>query len=71
MGVANDTLGVANSSQTKIFDPPQPFPDMPQSEDEWVYNERTLLKSRRKNNMKSRRGKESKKRVDKEENLQP
>ena len=67
---ANDTPGVANSSQTKIFDPPQPFPDMPQSEDEWVYNERMLLKSRRKNNMKSRRGKEIKKRVDKEENLQ-
>ena len=57
LGGGNDAFDVTNtSSQTKIFDPPQPFPDMPQREDEWVYNERMLMKSRRKNNRK-RRGK--------------
>ena len=56
LGGGNDGCDVANTSHTKIFDPPQPFPDMPQREDEWVYNERMQMKSRRKNNRK-RRGK--------------
>lgn len=50
--------GNSNASNvTKLFDPPQPFPDMPKTEDEWVYEERMLMKSRRKNNRKPRRGK--------------
>lgn len=56
LGAASDASSVANRSQTKIFDPPQPFPDMPQREDEWVYKERMLQKSRRKNTRKSRHG---------------
>jgi len=55
MGAASGASSVANGNQTKILDPPQPFPDMPQREDEWVYKERMLQKSRRKNNRKSRR----------------
>jgi hypothetical protein len=55
LGAANDASSVTDRSETKIFDPPQPFPDMPQREDEWVYNERMLQKSRRKNNRKPRR----------------
>ena len=48
-------IGLGMASQTRIFDPPQPFPDMPQCEDEWVKKERMLLKARRKGNRKSRR----------------
>ena len=56
--VAEIALG-ANSSQTKIFDLPQPFPDMPKHEEEWVYNERMQMKSRRKSNNRRRRGKKN------------
>jgi len=36
--------------KTKIFDPPQKFPNMPGREDKWVYDERMQLKERRKGN---------------------
>lgn len=52
-----DGSTIENEIETKLFDPPQPFPDMPDTEDDWVYEERMLMKSRRKNNRKSRRGK--------------
>eukprot|EP00532_Pseudo-nitzschia_australis_P007226 CAMPEP_0168167402 /NCGR_PEP_ID=MMETSP0139_2-20121125/2529_1 /TAXON_ID=44445 /ORGANISM="Pseudo-nitzschia australis, Strain 10249 10 AB" /LENGTH=368 /DNA_ID=CAMNT_0008084639 /DNA_START=276 /DNA_END=1382 /DNA_ORIENTATION=+ len=40
--------------ETKIFDPPQAFPDMPNQEEEWVYQERMLLKSRRRRRGRSK-----------------
>jgi hypothetical protein len=56
LGSAIDSFHLAKSSRTQIFNPPQPFPDMPDCEAEWVYEERMILKSRRKNNRKIRRG---------------
>lgn len=52
--VAEIGLG-KNSRITQVFDPPSPFPDMPTEEEEWVYNERMKLKSRR-NGGRGRRG---------------
>jgi len=49
-------IGSSSSSSPAIrHNPPAPFPDMPTSEEDWVYQERMLLKSRRKSNRKSNR----------------
>ena len=47
LGTHSDIKSSHKRCKTKIFDPPQPFPDMPQSEEEWVYEERMMLKKRR------------------------
>jgi 2'-5' RNA ligase len=45
----NDHQGNKPLSQTCIFDPPVPFPGMPSTEEDWVYEERMKLKKRRNN----------------------
>ncbi|VEU38307.1 unnamed protein product [Pseudo-nitzschia multistriata] len=49
--IDSSTQGTA-LTETKIFDPPQAFPDMPSHEEEWVYQERMAMKSRRRNSRK-------------------
>lgn len=56
-------LGAKESSKVEFHNPPKPFPAMPETEEDWVYNERMEMKSRRKQgNRRTRR--RSKKRVD-------
>ena len=50
------TTAFVVAARTKIFDPPQAFPDMPNQEEEWVYKERMLMKSRRKKKNNGTRG---------------
>ena len=50
------TTAFVVAAKTKIFDPPQAFPDMPNHEEEWVYKERMLMKSRRRKNNNGTRG---------------
>jgi 2'-5' RNA ligase len=40
-------VGLGPESTIQIFDPPQAFPHMPTEEDEWVNEERMMLKARR------------------------
>ena len=54
-------IGIGSSggnSPAILHDPPAPFPDMPTHEEDWVYQERMLLKSRRKSNRESNRGRQ-------------
>lgn len=58
------TIPLGNeSSGVEFHNPPTPFPAMPETEAEWVYNERMEMKSRRKQGNRRRR-RRSKKRVD-------
>ncbi|MGK3738671.1 MAG: hypothetical protein ACI90V_005518, partial [Bacillariaceae sp.] len=50
------TAAFVVATRTKIFDPPQAFPDMPNHEEEWVYKERMLMKSRRRKSSNGTRG---------------
>ncbi|KAG7350505.1 2'-5' RNA ligase superfamily-domain containing protein [Nitzschia inconspicua] len=46
----------SSTVKTSILEPPQPFPDMPNVEDDWVYAERMKMKERRrKGNRRSKR----------------
>ena len=40
--------------RVQVQDPPIPFPDMPDTEEEWVYEERMKLKARRNSSWKTR-----------------
>eukprot|EP00536_Pseudo-nitzschia_multiseries_P006671 jgi/Psemu1/193662/e_gw1.145.99.1 len=53
--VAEIALG-DEPAETKMFDPPRAFPDMPTHEAEWVHNERMQLKSRRRRSNGKRGG---------------
>ena len=48
-------VGLGPNSTFQVFDPPKPFPWMPEAEEDWVYEERMKLKARRNGN--GRRGK--------------
>lgn len=41
--------GTKTPAVTRVFDPPEPFPAMVREEEDWVYDERMKMKSRRKN----------------------
>lgn len=50
-------IGLGDDSTVRVLDPPQAFPDMPTTEEDWVYEERMKLKARRnKNGGRSRGG---------------
>jgi 2'-5' RNA ligase len=40
-------VGLGSNSTVQVLDPPQPFPDMPAEEEDWVHEERMKLKARR------------------------
>ena len=44
----------STTHRVQVHDPPVPFPDMPKTEEEWVYEERMKLKTRRNNSWKTR-----------------
>ena len=53
--LAKIPMGLENDAEVKLLDELLPFPAMPTEEEEWVYNERMTMKSRRKKNFKRRR----------------
>jgi 2'-5' RNA ligase len=61
--VAEIGLGEEESSTKEaIFDPPAPFPGMPATEEDWVYEERMKLKSRRNGKGRKNRRKQQRRR---------
>ena len=53
---SNDIGSISSTShrRVQVHDPPIPFPDMPDTEEEWVYEERMELKARRNSSWKTR-----------------
>lgn len=49
------TIPLGRDKTAQLHDPPIPFPSMPLVEEEWVHDERILMKQRRKGNFKRRR----------------
>ena len=49
-------VGLGKQGRSVTWDPPLAFPDMPVTEEEWVYEERMKLKKRRNNNGRGKRG---------------
>ena len=48
IAVKTTTTTSSAAPQTRLYNPPEPFPDMPTTEEEWVHEERMKLKQRRK-----------------------
>ena len=49
-----DSVSSTSHRRCHVHDPPIPFPDMPTTEEEWVYEERMKLKARRNSSWKTR-----------------
>ena len=49
-----DSHDTTPHQRVQVHDPPIPFPDMPDTEEEWVYEERMKLKARRNSSWKTR-----------------